>query len=63
MFTDRRAARLGESTCRVGKHQDWPAAARYDAATAAAAVSERHDLFHADTHAPVPLRPTAAGTR
>ena len=63
LFTDRLAARLGESTCRVGKHQDWPAAARYDAATSPAATGERHDLFHADTHPPVRLRPAAAGPR
>ena len=63
LFHDRLAARLGESTCRVGKHQDWPAAARYDAATGAAAIGERHDLFHADTHPPVRLRPAATGPR
>ena len=55
LFTDRLAARLGESTCRVGKHQEWPAAARYGTATSAAAVGYRHDLFHADTHPAVPL--------
>ena len=61
LFTDRLAARLGESTCRVGKHQDWPAAARYDAATGTQAVTERHDLFHADTHPPLRLRAASTG--
>ncbi len=57
LFLDRLGARLGESTCRVGKHQDWPAAARYDHSTQPAAVTERHDLIHADTHPPRQLRP------
>ncbi|WP_235564966.1 hypothetical protein [Modestobacter sp. Leaf380] len=28
-FSDRMADRLGESTCRTGRHQDWPAQSRY----------------------------------
>jgi hypothetical protein len=28
-FWDRMVERLGESTCRTGKHQDWPAESRY----------------------------------
>ena len=31
MFCERMAQRLGESTCRVGRHQDWPAESRYTA--------------------------------
>ena len=31
MFCDRMAHRLGESTCRTGRHQDWPAESRYTA--------------------------------
>ena len=31
MFCDRMAQRLGESTCRNGRHQDWPAEGRYTA--------------------------------
>ena len=31
MFCDRMAQRLGESTCRTGRHQDWPAEGRYTA--------------------------------
>ena len=31
MFYDRMAQRLGESTCRTGRHQDWPAESRYTA--------------------------------
>ena len=61
LFADRLTARLGESTCRTGKHQDWPAAARYDAYTSPRAIGARHDLFHADTHPPVQLRSTANG--
>jgi hypothetical protein len=30
-FLDRLAVSLGESTCRAGKHQDWPARARVSA--------------------------------
>jgi hypothetical protein len=29
MFCDRMVERLGESTCRTGRHQDWPAESRY----------------------------------
>lgn len=59
LFLDRLAGRLGESTCRTGKHQDWPAASRYDAFISGAVA--RQDLFHADTHPPRQLRPTAGG--
>jgi hypothetical protein len=31
MFCDRMAQRLGDSTCRTGRHQDWPAESRYTA--------------------------------
>jgi len=31
MFNDRMIDRLGENTCRTGRHQDWPAASRYAA--------------------------------
>ena len=51
LFTDRLAARLGESTCRVGKHQDWPAAGRIDAYASQDATQERQDRFTADVHA------------
>jgi hypothetical protein len=36
LFCDRMAQRLGESTCRTGKHQDWPAQSRYIASLDAA---------------------------
>jgi hypothetical protein len=29
MFCDRMVGRLGESTCRTGRHQPWPAESRY----------------------------------
>lgn len=31
MFCDRMVERLGESTCRTGRHQGWPAESRYAA--------------------------------
>lgn len=31
LFLDRLHSRLGEGTCSTGRHQPWPAAARYDA--------------------------------
>lgn len=61
LFLDRVASRLGESTCRTGKHQEWPAAARYDASTTPEATTARHDLIHTDTHPPRQLHPTATG--
>jgi hypothetical protein len=63
LFLDRLATRLGESTCRTGKHQDWPAAGRHDSYTNQEASTERHDLFHADTHPPVRLRPVGTDRR
>ena len=59
MFLDRLATRLGESTCRTGRHQDWPAASRHDSYAGPAAARERDDLFHADTHPPTILHPVA----
>lgn len=49
MFCDRMAGRLGESTCRTGAHQDWPAAGRVHAFTSPAARTDRHRLLRADT--------------
>ena len=48
MFSDRMFTRLGESTCRTGKHQDWPAAGRIDTYASRDATEERQDLFKAD---------------
>ena len=47
-FWERLATRLGESTCRTGSHQDWPAASRYDTYTSADAVTHRLELFGLD---------------
>lgn len=55
-FLERLASRLGESTCRTGTHDSWPAAARYKTFTGPTAVQERHELFHTDAHPPTPLR-------
>jgi len=57
LFLDRLADRLGEASCRSGKHPDWPAAGRYDGFTSPAATTERRGRFHIDTHPPRQLRP------
>jgi hypothetical protein len=50
-FLDRAALRLGESTCRTGRHIDWPAAARHDAYLSGPARTARHTAFTTDaTH-------------
>lgn len=49
-FFERLAVRLGESTCRTGQHQDWPAASRYAAYNSDEARTDRSELFHLDTH-------------
>ena len=63
MFLDRLATRLGESTCRTGTHQDWPAAARHDKFSGDQDTRTRDDLFHADAHPPHQLRPVAGSVR
>lgn len=55
MFLDRMHTRLGESTCRSGKHQDWPAEARYTAFFGDELANDRADLIYTDTHEPTPL--------
>ena len=42
--------RLGESTCRTGKHVDWPAEGRDVAYNAAEAVEDRQSVIHRDSH-------------
>lgn len=59
MFLDRVSSRLGRSTCDSGTHQDWPAAARYDAHLQG--ESTREALFATDTHPPTPLRSARQG--
>ncbi len=49
MFCQRMTDRLGESTCRTGKHTDWPAAARH--ATYLDTHTTRADAIAADTSA------------
>lgn len=56
-FFDRMLSRLGESTCRTGKHVDWPAESRHVSYTAEQAVDDRQALFYADTNPPTPLHP------
>lgn len=58
MFLDRMTNRLGESTCRSGKHQDWPADGRF--ATYLDHATDRADLIHSDAHPVVALRPQRA---
>jgi hypothetical protein len=53
-FLDRAVARLGESSCRTGKHLEWPGAARYDSDTSDQARARRLAAFAADTGCPAP---------
>ncbi|MDT0262329.1 hypothetical protein [Jatrophihabitans lederbergiae] len=48
MFADRVSSRLGESTCRIGKHQQWPAESRASAFIAQDATERRRVLLEAD---------------
>lgn len=48
MFADRVSGRLGESTCRTGKHQEWPAESRASAFAAQDATERRRALLEAD---------------
>ena len=48
-FFERLAVRLGESSCRTGQHQDWPAASRYAAYTSKQAAADRGERFDRDT--------------
>ena len=47
--------RMGESTCRTGKHQDWPAESRYTAFFSDELASDRADVIHIDSHPAIPL--------
>jgi hypothetical protein len=49
MFCDRMANRLGESTCRTGTHQNWPAESRVTTYTQPAATTDRQALLAADS--------------
>lgn len=51
-FCERMAARLGDSSCRTGRHLDWPARARHAAYTGPAAVEDRQTAIYTDTHPP-----------
>jgi hypothetical protein len=51
-FLERLAVRLGESSCRTGQHQQWPAASRYAAYVCDEARAERGALFRRDSHPP-----------
>ncbi len=48
LFLDRLGIRLGESTCRTGRHQDWPSASRYDVMTSVSSTGERCDFTYLD---------------
>ena len=48
MFIEQFTALLGESGCRTGRHQDWPAASRFQTAHTGDAVAERQELFARD---------------
>jgi hypothetical protein len=49
MFCERMAGRLGDSTCRTGKHQDWPAESRVTAYTQPATSAQRWAVLAADS--------------
>ena len=51
-FHERMLDRLGDSSCRAGRHQEWPAAARHGAHTEPSAARERAQLLLADTSGP-----------
>jgi len=60
-FLDRALSRLGESSCRTGKHTLWPAAARFDADISDQARRQRLTAFAVDTNRPPPdLSPARA---
>jgi hypothetical protein len=50
MFLERMQARIGESTCRTGKHIDWPAESRVVSYNSTEAVEDRQGVIHRDTH-------------
>jgi hypothetical protein len=52
LFLDRMAERLGESTCRTGKHIDRPADSRHAAFTNPDAIEDRRVAIYLDTHRP-----------
>jgi hypothetical protein len=51
-FHKRMLERLGESGCRIGKHIDWPAAARNATYSAAAAKGDRMTARYEDLNSP-----------
>jgi hypothetical protein len=55
MFLDRMTSRIGESSCRTGKHQDWPAESRYTAFFSDELANDRADVIHIDSHPAIPL--------
>ncbi|MCE0536108.1 hypothetical protein LWF15_11360 [Kineosporia rhizophila] len=62
-FLDRLRDRLGDSSCRDGKHMDWPGRARQQSFQSPAAMFQRGEHFAADTDTPNPyqnLSPTKA---
>jgi hypothetical protein len=52
--------RLGESSCRTGKHVDWPARSRHLSYHAEDAVDDRQTLFCAGTARPAPVDPVVS---
>ncbi|MGH3266753.1 MAG: hypothetical protein ACRDNS_32770 [Trebonia sp.] len=56
LFFERMHTRLGESKCRTGTHQDWPAEPRQAAYTTPDAVQVRRAAFFQDTNPGAPLR-------
>jgi hypothetical protein len=55
LFLDRMTSRLGESSCRTGRHQDWPAESRHAAHDATDAGDDRAEMIYRDTHPPTSI--------
>jgi hypothetical protein len=56
-FLDRMRDRLGDSTCRDGRHLDWPARSRQATFLARDITYQRGERFAADTGTPNPYPP------
>lgn len=61
LFCERMFGRLGESTCRTGKHVDWPAESRHVAYSSSSAVEDRQTVIHLDGHPVTELRAAGRG--
>ena len=63
MFCERMLDRLGENSCRTGKHTDWPAASRHAAFISDEAIAERQQVIFNDARPVVDLDAERHGRR